>query len=160
MIYKYLLAACLLIAQLTCAAELTGVIVGISDGDTLTVLVDKTPYTIRLAGIDAPESRQTFGQASKQHLSALAYKKAVTVLWDKKDRYGRIVGKVLVGGMDICLAQIKVGLAWHYTPARSPRPRRDSPAALRARWSRMLNMAVLSYSRWRGYQKQYNLVEL
>ena len=59
---------------------------GVSDGDTITVLVDKTPYKIRLAGIDAPESRQAFGQASKQHLSALVYKKPVTVLWDKKDR--------------------------------------------------------------------------
>ena len=55
----------------------------------------KTPYKIRLAGIDAPESRQAFGQASKQHLSALVYKKPVIVLWDKKDRYGRTLGKVM-----------------------------------------------------------------
>ena len=61
---------------------------GVSDGDTITVLVDKTPYKIRLAGIDAPESRQAFGQASKQNLSALVYTNPVTVQWDKKDRYG------------------------------------------------------------------------
>ena len=70
-IRKVLLAACLLVAQLSFAAELTGLVVGVSDGDTITVLtVDKTPYKIRLAGIDAPESRQAFGQASKQHLSS------------------------------------------------------------------------------------------
>ena len=124
-IRKLLLAACLLIAQLSFAAELTGLVVGVSDGDTITVLVDKTPYKIRLAGIDAPESRQAFGQASKQHLSALVYKKPVTVLWDKKDRYGRTLGKVMVDGTDVCLEQIKAGLAWHYKRYASEQPAQD-----------------------------------
>ena len=124
-IRKLLLAACLLVAQLSFAAELTGLVVGVSDGDTITVLVDKTPYKIRLAGIDAPESRQAFGQASKQHLSALVYKKPVTVLWDKKDRYGRTLGKVMVDGTDVCLEQIKAGLAWHYKRYASEQPAQD-----------------------------------
>ena len=124
-IHKVLLAACLLVAQLSFAAELTGLVVGVSDGDTITVLVDKTPYKIRLAGIDAPESRQAFGQASKQHLSALVYKKPVTVLWDKKDRYGRTIGKVMVDGTDVCLEQIKAGWAWHYKRYASEQPAQD-----------------------------------
>ena len=124
-IRKVLLAACLLVAQLSFAAELTGLVVGVSDGDTITVLVDKTPYKIRLAGIDAPEARQAFGQASKQHLSALVYKKPVTVLWDKKDRYGRTLGKVMVDGTDACLEQVKAGLAWHYKRYASEQPAQD-----------------------------------
>jgi endonuclease YncB( thermonuclease family) len=124
-IHKVLLAACLLVAQLSFAAELTGLVVGVSDGDTITVLIDKTPYKIRLVGIDAPESRQAFGQASKQHLSALVYKKPVTVLWDKKDRYGRTLGKVMVDGTDVCLEQIKAGLAWHYKRYASEQPAQD-----------------------------------
>ena len=124
-IHKVLLAACLLVAQLSFAAELTGLVVGVSDGDTITVLVDKTPYKIRLAGIDAPESRQAFGQASKQHLSALVYKKPVTVLWVKKDRYGRTLGKVMVDGTDVCLEQIKAGVAWHYKRYASEQPAQD-----------------------------------
>ena len=124
-IHKVLLAACLLLAQLSYAAELTGLVIGVSDGDTITVLVDKTPYKIRLAGIDAPESRQAFGQASKQHLSALVYKKPVTVLWDKKDRYGRTLGKVMVDGTDVCLEQIKAGWAWHYKRYASEQPAQD-----------------------------------
>ena len=124
-IHKVLLAACLLVAQLSFAAELTGLVVGVSDGDTITVLVDKTPYKIRLAGIDAPESRQAFGQASKQHLSAQVYKKPVTVLWDKKDRYGRTLGKVMVDGTDVCLEQVKAGLAWHYKRYASEQPAQD-----------------------------------
>ncbi|MDB5821392.1 MAG: uncharacterized protein JWR21_96 [Herminiimonas sp.] len=44
------------------AAELTGRVVGVHDGDTITVLdVGKTQYKIRLAGIDAPELKQAFG---------------------------------------------------------------------------------------------------
>ncbi len=124
-IHKVLLAACLLVAQLSFAAELTGLVVGVSDGDTITVLVDKTPYKIRLAGIDAPESKQAFGQASKQHLSALVYKKTVAVLWDKKDRYGRTIGKVMFEGTDVCLEQIKAGLAWHYKRYASEQPAQD-----------------------------------
>ena len=125
-IHKILLAVWLLVAQLSFAAELTGLVVGVSDGDTITVLVDKTPYKIRLAGIDAPESRQAFGQASKQHLSALVYKKSVTVLWDKRDRFGRTIGKVMVDGTDACLEQIKAGLAWHYKRFASEQPAQDS----------------------------------
>ena len=124
-IRKLLLAACLLVAQLSFAAELTGLVVGVSDGDTITVLVDKTPYKIRLAGIDAPESRQAFGQASKQHLSALVYKKPVTVLWDKKDRYGRTLAKVMVDGTDACLEQVKAGVAWHYKRYEAEQPAQD-----------------------------------
>ena len=125
-IHKVLLAVWLLVAQLSYAAELTGLVVGVSDGDTITVLtVDKTSYKIRLVGIDAPESRQAFGQASKQHLSALVYKKPVTVLWDKKDRYGRTLGKVMVDGTDVCLEQIKAGVAWHYKRYASEQPAQD-----------------------------------
>ena len=124
-ICKILLAACLLAAQISLAAELAGLVVGVSDGDTITVLVDKTPHKIRLAGIDAPESRQAFGQASKQHLSALVYKKPVTVLWENKDRFGRTIGKVMVDGTDACLEQIKAGLAWHYKRYASEQSAQD-----------------------------------
>ena len=120
-----LLTACLLVAQLSYAAELTVLVVGVSDGDTITVLVDKTPYKIRLAGIDAPESRQTFGQASMQHLSALVYKKTMAVLWDRKDRYGRTIGKVTFDCTDVCLEQIKAGWAWHYKRYASEQPAQD-----------------------------------
>ena len=97
------------------ADTLTGEVVGIADGDTLTLLdATKTQHKIRLAGIDAPEKRQPFGDRSKQSLAAMVFRKQVTVDWTKHDRYGRIIGKVLVGGEDACLAQVRAGLAWHY----------------------------------------------
>jgi len=90
-------------------------VVGIDDGDSITVLdADHRTHRIRLSGIDAPESGQAFGTKSHQNLSRLVFDKAVVIEASKRDRYNRIVGKVLVGGRDVCLEQIKAGMAWHY----------------------------------------------
>lgn len=96
-------------------ADVTGKVVGITDGDTITVL-DNTnvQHKVRLAGIDAPEKKQPFGQKSKQSLSDCAYDKSATIVGDKLDRYGRLVGKVMVNNVDCNLRQINQGLAWHY----------------------------------------------
>ena len=97
------------------SAELSGRVVGITDGDTITVLAaGNIQEKIRLAGIDAPEKAQPYGQASKQALSDQAYDRQVIVDWTKRDRYGRIVGKVMIGGSDANLGQVRRGLAWHY----------------------------------------------
>lgn len=104
-----------LVATGAWAAELGGRVVGVTDGDTITVLAGgNVQEKIRLAGIDAPEVGQPFGQASKRNLSDQLHGRQVVVEWVKRDRYGRIVGKVLVNGNDACLGQIKSGLAWHY----------------------------------------------
>lgn len=85
------------------------------DGDTVTLLDrDKAQHRIRLAGIDAPEKSQAFGQASKQSLSDLVFAQDVTVETGKTDKYGRQVGKIIVAGVDANLEQVKRGLAWHY----------------------------------------------
>jgi endonuclease YncB( thermonuclease family) len=108
------------------AATLQGKVVNVADGDTLTVLDDqKTQHKIRLQGIDAPEKSQPFGQKSKQSLNHLAQSQIVTVEFQKKDKYGRTVGKVLMNGIDICLEQIKLGMAWHYKQYQSEQPIED-----------------------------------
>lgn len=97
------------------AETLTGRVVAVADGDTITVLDNNnTQYKIRLAGIDAPEKKQPFGNVSKKSLSDLVYGKQVHVDWQKQDRYGRIVGKVLVNETDANLEQINRGMAWFY----------------------------------------------
>src|SRR5438874_1326064 len=76
---------------------LTGHVVRVADGDTVTILdSNNTQHRIRLQGIDAPESHQAFGMQSKQSLSRLIFDKDVTVEYDKTDRYGRIVGKIIL----------------------------------------------------------------
>ena len=97
------------------AKVIHGRVVGVSDGDSVTVMgSQKTQYKIRLAGIDAPERAQAYGQKAKESLSDLVFGKSVEVAWSKQDRYGRIVGVVTLAGVDINLEQIKCGMAWHY----------------------------------------------
>ena len=95
--------------------ELTGRVVAIADGDTITILDSaNTQHRIRLAGIDAPESHQAFGEQSRLSLSEMILGKDVSVSYQKIDQYGRIVGKILLDGKDINLEQLKAGMAWHY----------------------------------------------
>lgn len=114
--------AALILCLIACSAQaeiISGRVVGVNDGDTVTVLdANRTQYKIRLAGVDAPEKAQPFGQRSKEHLSDLIYGRTVVVEWDKLDRYGRTVGKILVNGRDANLEQVKAGMAWWYEKYR------------------------------------------
>lgn len=97
------------------AETLLGKVIHVQDGDSITVLDEThTQHKIRLSGIDAPERRQAFGNVSKESLAERVAGQSVAVEWDKVDRYGRKVGKVLLNGLDSNLVQIKRGLAWHY----------------------------------------------
>jgi endonuclease YncB( thermonuclease family) len=105
-----------------------GRVVSVADGDTVTVLDNNNiQHKIRVAGIDAPEKGQPFGDRSKQSLSRAVMGKTVRIEWEKQDRYGRLVGKVWVAPLDATcqqtpcpktldagLAQLTVGLAWHF----------------------------------------------
>ena len=63
------------------------------------VLVDDQQIKIRLGGIDAPGSDQPFGQASKRYLAEAVAGQTLVVEFDKRDRYGRVIGKVLLDGL-------------------------------------------------------------
>lgn len=94
---------------------ISGVAVHVSDGDTL-IVEDETGFKtiIRLAGIDAPESDQEYGDASRETLATLVRGKILRVESNKIDRYGRTVGKITANGKDICLEMIRRGFAWHF----------------------------------------------
>ena len=113
---KILMAGLMLAFSVISHADLiTGRVVSVTDGDTITILDNtNTQHKIRLAGIDAPERKQPFGTASKKSLSDLVYGKQVEVDWQKHDRYGRIVGKVLINNRDANLEQVNRGMAWFY----------------------------------------------
>ena len=100
----------MLLMALVCTANaetITGLVVGVSDGDTITVLDNThTQHEIRLTGIDAPEKRQAFGKVSKQSLVDMVAGQYVTVEWVKFDnRYGHKLGKVMLAGLDCNLVQ-------------------------------------------------------
>lgn len=90
-------------------------VIGIADGDTLTVLHDQKPLKIRLADIDAPEKKQAFGQASKQSLSDMCFGKDATYRAQAIDKYGRTAARVTCAGIDANRAQVELGMAWAYT---------------------------------------------
>ena len=97
------------------AFEFTGKVVGVADGDTLTVLYQgKKQYKIRLQHIDCPESAQAFGTKAKQALSKKVFGKVVTIKFEEMDRYKRILGDVYIGKEWINLEMVKEGMAWHY----------------------------------------------
>lgn len=117
-VVRFLAATILAGIPLSAFAEvwsIEGRVVGVSDGDTITVLdAEKKLHKVRLAGIDAPEKGQAFGNASKENLSRLIFDQRVEARCHKRDRYGREVCVVLIGSRDAGLEQVAAGMAWHY----------------------------------------------
>lgn len=123
------------------AATLHGQVVSVADGDTLTVVDGRhRRIKVRLAGIDAPEKDQPDGRQSRAHLKSLALGKMVDVEWDKRDTYGRVIGRVLLApascpscdrSHDAGLAQLGAGHAWWYrSQSRELSPAQKSRYAL------------------------------
>ena len=109
-------------------ADVSGEVIKITDGDTINIRDhdDKT-HKIRLAGIDAPEMSQPFGEESRSHLLGLVYGKEVVIETKKKDRYGRIIGTIYHDGKDMNLIQVQAGMAWwyeYYKDQQSPEDQR------------------------------------
>ena len=105
------------------AVEWVGTVVGVADGDTLTLLdAGKNSHRIRIDGIDAPERTQPYGQRARQSLADLAHGRSARAECPKLDRYGRAVCRVLVDGVDVGLEQVRRGFAWHYVKYAHEQP--------------------------------------
>jgi endonuclease YncB( thermonuclease family) len=130
----------MLLAVIPAGAQvITGRVVGVADGDTLTALEGRVRHKIRLNGIDAPEMGQPFSNQAKEYASSLAFGKTVTVRRRSTDRYGRMVADVeLPGGGSLNREMVRAGLAWwfrRYAPkerelARLEREARDARRGL------------------------------
>lgn len=153
---RYLAFPLVLLAASVQAGDLQGRVVGVADGDTLTVLVaGNEPHRIRLAEIDAPEKAQPFGQRSKQSLSALCFARQARVQVQDHDRYGRIVGRVICDGVDANAAQVERGMAWVYDRyAHDPRLYRLQSAAQAAKRGLWADPKPIPPWEWRRHKKQ------
>jgi micrococcal nuclease len=97
------------------AADYTGKVVGVTDGDTITVLHNVRDEKIRLNGIDCPEKAQAYGHKAKEAASALAFGKEVTIQTHDLDKYGRTIGDViLANGKNLSQELVREGMCWWY----------------------------------------------
>lgn len=132
--------AFVILPGLCLAEEFTGRVVGVTDGDTITVLHNGIGQKIRLNGIDCPEKRQAFGQRAKQFTSDLVFRREVMIVEHGRDKYGRTIGDVkLADGTFVNRELVRGGLAWwyrKYTPGDQDLERLESEArkAKRGLW--------------------------
>jgi len=106
---------CSIVAGASAKEMLAGRVIGVHDGDTVTLLMeDNQQIKVRLAQIDAPEINQEFGQESKQSLRNMVFECDVRVEKETIDKYGRTVGMIYVGDINVNKAQVSQGMAWAY----------------------------------------------
>ena len=93
----------------------TGKVVGVTDGDTIVILSERKQITVRLEGIDCPESAQAFGSKAKKATSDLAFGEEVTVKGTGKDRYDRTLAHVILpDGSELNRELVRQGFAWWF----------------------------------------------
>jgi endonuclease YncB( thermonuclease family) len=114
---RILFFALLLVSASSHADTFTGMVIRVSEGDSMTVedSATKAHLRVRLAGIDAPEPRQPFSDSSRRALGLLLLGEHVTVQWTKRDRYNRLLGKARLNGRDVALHQLEAGRAWYFS---------------------------------------------
>lgn len=113
---RIIFAISLLLAVSDAATEapLFGKIINVSDGDTVTILTGRNQHRLRLTEIDAPERGQPWGRRATQALSEKINQQEVVVLTAGKDRYNRVLGRVIFDGRDINREMVAEGHAWVY----------------------------------------------
>lgn len=127
------LLAALVLAAAAGGVEFRGRVIGVNDGDTITVLHDRQPEKIRLHGIDAPEKGQPFSERAKQFASGLAFGRAVTIRVVDHDKYGRTVADVvLADGRSLNRELVRAGYAWWYRRYSNDRTLAELEAHARA----------------------------
>ena len=108
-----MIAVLLLVPTVAPAETFSGRVVGVADGDTITIPHTKgdrkQPRKIRIMGIDAPEAKQTTGNRAKQAMSDPAYGEQADADCPRVDRYGRDACKVRVDGVDVGIELIQQG---------------------------------------------------
>ena len=109
---RALLVLSVLAAASANAEEFSGAVVRVVNGDSLMVEFHGQQVRVRLKEIDAPESRQLFGKASRESLTQICAKKTARVSWTQLDRNGRTLGRVWCDGIDANAEQVRRGMAW------------------------------------------------
>ncbi len=148
---RCLICALLLVSGgLAEAADFSGKVVAVLDGDTLLVLRSGNPVKVRLAEVDAPEKAQPYGTASQKSLADMVMGKQIRVASRAVDDYGRLVATVHINGINVNHEQVRRGLAWEYSRFHSNRElmalQREAQQARRGLWA---GEEIVEPSQWR-----------
>lgn len=147
LIMKLVLLLSLLVPIIVHSQTITGRVIHVADGDTLTVLsADLVQHKVRLSEIDAPEighgkakPGQAYGENARQALSKICGQESAIIKVQDQDRYQRLVGQVNCNGIDANLTLVRDGMAWAYPQyVRRPeivRAARDANNAKRGLWA-------------------------
>ena len=114
------------------AQTLTGNVVAVHDGDTISIRTSTSTVRVRLYGIDCPEYQQPFSARARQFTSKMVFKREVTVRNEGTDKYDRLLGRVFVDGVELNESLVRNGLAWHYEIRVSDRALADAERHARA----------------------------
>jgi micrococcal nuclease len=122
------------------AEEFVGRVVGVTDGDTLTVLRTRQAERVRLQGVDAPEKRQAYGERARRFTADLAFDRTVTVRTAGRDRNGRLLGEVVLpDGRSLNQELVRAGYAWWFRKysrdGRLARLEEEARAGRRGLWA-------------------------
>ena len=150
-LFGFLIGIALLCAAgLTHAAEFSGKVIAVMDGDTLSVMRDNRPVKVRLAEIDAPEKAQPYGAESQKSLAEMVTGKQIRVTSRAIDDYGRMVAMVSIDELNVNHEQVRRGMAWEYSRFHSNRElmalQREAQQAKRGLWA---GKEAIEPSQWR-----------
>ena len=146
---RHLLLALSAAAAAAHAETFEASVVGVQDGDSLTVMRERQRVRVRLVGIDAPEHKQPYGDQSRKSLTTLCWKKKASIAWVEKDSHQRLLGRVNCSGVDANAEQVRRGLAWASPLARDREMNALQDAARRARKGLWADAAPVKPWEWR-----------
>lgn len=146
----------LLTLSLTASSVLTGRVVKVTDGDTITILINNKQVKIRLNGIDTPEKGQDYSNKAREYLSDLVAGKTVKVEEIGKDQYKRVLGVVYVGRVNVNEKMIKAGYAWRYKYSKDSRYLKLQNEAKRKKKGLWAGKNPVDPWQWRKVRKKSN----
>jgi micrococcal nuclease len=151
LIFLFLLSLSALKAEAIGPGVVSGQVIVVHDGDTVTILTaDKTQIKVRLKGIDAPELNQAFGQKSRTALTSIIFGKIVEVRVIGVDQYNRALGHIAIGKIDVNITMVRNGMAWHYVKhSKLPALAEAQTKALKARTGLWADKAPVAPWKWR-----------
>jgi endonuclease YncB( thermonuclease family) len=118
---RFLVALFALVVLNAQAESFEAKVLAVMDGDTVFVKSGAFKAKLRLVNVDAPEKDQPFGKESQESLQSLIGGKVIHVESKAMDKFGRTIGLISIGDINVNEEQVRRGMAWAYSRSREGR---------------------------------------